>query len=190
MLKFVFQTGLERLFEERDFVGTLVDDRLDDVFYHFGCNLDDVGKFCKSHFRLDLPKFRSVTRSVAVFRSERRAERVNLAHRHSGNLAFELSADGKSRFSAEEIVCDIFRLVLCKFCVLIILRRNSEYLTRALAVAARDNWSVHVGVTVFLEETMDCKAELGADAEHCVHGVGSGTQMRNGAQKLHRVIFL
>ena len=37
---------------------------------------------------------------------------------------------------------------------------------------------------------MDCKAELGADAEHCVHGVGSGTQMRNGAQKLHRVIFL
>ena len=157
MLELVAKTGLERFFKERDLVGAFVNHRFDDVLDHLGCNLDDVGKFCKSNFRLDLPKLCGVSWGVAVLCSERRAERVYLAHCHCRHFAFELSADGESRFSSEKVVGDVFRLVLCQFCVLITLCGHSEYLARAFAVTARDDGSMHVGVAVLLEETMDRK---------------------------------
>ena len=49
---------------------------------------------------------------------------------------------------------------------------------------------MNVSITVLLEETMDCKTEFGAHAKHSVHRVGTGTQMRDSAQKLHRMILL
>ena len=110
--EFCSQTAFKCFFKESNFFGAFVEDCLDDVFDHAFSNVDDVGQFCKCHFRLNLPKLCCVTRGVGVFCTESRAKGVNLAHCHCCHFPFKLSADGEASLSLEEVCCHILCFVL------------------------------------------------------------------------------
>src|SRR5205085_7723467 len=66
----------------------------------------------------------------------------------------------------------------------------SEQLARALAIAARDNRSVHIDRVAFLKELMDRKREPAPGAEHGAKQIRPRPQMPDGAKKLQRVPLL
>ena len=135
-----------------------------------------------------MPKFGDVSRRVAAFGAEARAEGVNLPERHRGDFPFELTGNAQTRFLPEKVVGVILFFAL-RFGVPRS-GRNAEHFAGAFAVAGGNDRRVNVNVTAALEELVNRRRQDGADAENGVEGVRAQTQVRNRPQIFERMSFL
>ena len=67
---------------------------------------------------------------------------------------------------------------------------NTEHLTCALAVGACDNGSVYVGIIAALEVVVNSTCHYGANSEHSVKCVCTGSEVRNCSEEFKSVALL
>ena len=128
---------------------------------------------------------------VRYLGAEGRAEGVHIAEGHGEVFAVELAGNGQVRALAEEVLGEIDLAVLGAGKVIKVEGRDPEHLACTLAVRARDDGRVDIDKATLLEELMHRLCRYAAHSEHCRKQVGAGTQVLNGAQKLHTVaLFL
>ena len=164
---------------------------VDDVFYHRLGGVHVVVEVCKRHLGLYHPELGGMALGVRYLGAEGRAEGVHIAEGHGEVFAVELAGNGQVRALAEEVLGEIDLAVLGAGKVIKIKGRDSEHLACALAVRARDDGRVDIDKATLLEELMHRLCRYAAHSEHCRKQVGAGTQVLNGAQKLHAVaLFL
>ena len=121
---------------------------------------------------------------VGILGTECGTEGVNLLECECIGLDIELSGYGKVCCLSEEILGIIDFSVLGQGKVVEIEGGNLEHLTRALAIASGNDGAVHINEALLLEEAVDRKRDDGSYPEHCLEGVGAGSEMGHGAQIL------
>ena len=178
---------VDKLVEECHFLRRVLQHVGDDELDHVLGELHVVGEIGKRDLRLDHPELRRVAGRVGVFGAECRAEGIDVAERLRKRLAVELAGDGQVRLLAEEVLAVVDLAVLRARQIVKIERCDLEHFACALAVGAGDERGVDIDEIAFLEELVDGVGDEAADAEDGLEGVRARTQMRHGAQILHRM---
>ena len=128
---------------------------------------------------------------VGILRAEGRSECINIAECLGIGLTVELTAYCQAGLFFEEILAVIHFSLRGSRKFFHIQSGDAEHFTGTFTVAACDQWGVHIDKTPLLEELMNGIRDHGAHTEHCLEGIGSRTQMGNGAQVFHGVaLFL
>ena len=187
VLQTVDEALVDELVEEGHLLRCVVEDVGDDELDHILGELHVVGEVGERDLRLDHPELGRVAGGVGVFGAEGRAEGIDVAEGLRKRLAVELAGDGQVRLLAEEVLAVVDPAVLSAGQVIKIERRDLEHLARALAVGAGDERRMDVDEVALLEELVDGVGDEAADAEDGLEGVRARTQMRHGAQILHRM---
>ena len=133
---------------------------------------------------------RAQVTSVAVLGAEGGAESVNLAQCRGTQLALQLTADGEGCLLAEEVLAVVDTAILQAGRVLHIESGDLEHLAGSLAVRGGNQRGVEVEETALVEESVDGVSHVMADTADSTEGVGTGTQVSNLAEELHRVSLL
>ena len=126
---------------------------------------------------------------VAVFRTERRAERVNLAHRHAVGFDVELARDGERCLSAEEVFGEIDLALGRARDVRQVERAHFEHLARALGIGGGDDRRMNPEEAALVKEPMDRLRETMPHARHCAKRVRARPKVGNVAQIFEAVLF-
>jgi len=184
------QALIDELVEEFEFLGCLFEGIPDDVLDHGFRYIHIACKIAEGHFRLDHPELCRVAGRIGVFRTEGRAEGVDVTEGEGVGFTVELAADGQVGGGTEEILGEIHLAILGEGRIFGIQRGDAEHFTRTFAVAAGEDGSVDIYETTVAKETMDRLRGDAAHAEGRLEGVGTGTQMGDGAQELQRVALL
>ena len=187
VLQAVDEALVDELVEEGHLLRRVVEHVGDDELDHILGELHVVGEVGKRDLRLDHPELGRVAGGVGVFGAEGRAEGIDVAEGLREGLAVELAGDGQVRLLAEEVLAVVDPAVFSAGQVIKIERRDLEHLARALAVGAGDERRMDVDEVALLEELVDGVGDEAADAEDGLEGVRARTQMRHGAQILHRM---
>ena len=188
----LFESVIHKFVEEFQLVRAAFANVRDDGFHHRFRDVHIPVQIAESHFRLDHPEFRRMTGSVGFFTAESGAEGIDVRKRHGERLAVQLSGTGDGRFLAEKVLFVIDALAVPGFGQPVQIERGHlEHTARALAVAARDDGGMHIDKPAVVEKFMNGKRRFAADPEHRGKEIGAGAEMRNDAQKFHRVpLFL
>ena len=158
-----------------------------DIFQHILFYTEQIVQIGKCHLRLDHPELSCVAGGVGFFSPEGRTEGVDILEGHSEGLAVQLTGNGQIGGLAIEVLGEIHLAVFRLGHIVQIQGGDLEHLACALAVRAGDQGSVNIDKISVLEELVDRHCSQRAYTEHCLEGVGPGTQMGDGPQKLHRV---
>ncbi len=145
--------------QEFDVVLAVFEGILHAVLYELLSQVHVVADFIESHFRLNHPEFRQVTRSIGIFGAECGAEGVYCAKGCCSELAFELAAYGKRSGLAEEVLAVVHLAVVGVWQVV---QRQGCYLEHGsgtFAVAGGDERCVKIEKAFFVEELMNGKSQ-------------------------------
>ena len=185
----VQQTLIHKLVEEGHFLGSMLQNIGNDVLQHVLFHPEQIVQIGEGHLGLDHPELGGMAGGVGVFGTEGGAEGIDVAEGHGIGLAVELAGNGQIGGFAEEVLAEVHLAVLGQGNVLQIHGGDLEHFACALAVRAGDQGSVDIDEIPLLEELVDGHGCQAADTEHGLEGVGTGPQVRNGAQELHGVLL-
>src|SRR5689334_24569333 len=124
---------------------------------------------------------------IRVLRAERRAERIDLRHRHAIGFDVELSGDGEERLAPEEVLAEVnFALGRARQ-IHEVERRDAEQLAGAFRIRSGDDRRIDPEKAMLVEETMDRLCDGVAHACDGADHVGARAQMRDLPEELERV---
>ncbi|CDA77466.1 unknown [Clostridium sp. CAG:242] len=189
MVQTLEQFLIIELVEECHFLWTLFHNIGQNIFHHVLCQVHHVVEVCKCDFRLHHPEFSCMTGGVGFFCTEGWTEGVNIGECHCHTLCFQLSRNGQTGWFTKEVLAVINLAVLGAWWIFHIQSGNMEHFAGALTVTACNQWSMCVNKAALIEEFVDCKCCYRTNTEYCAEGVGSRSQMSDGAQKFNRMTF-
>src|SRR5204863_6888441 len=127
-------------------------------------------QIAKRHLRLNHPEVTRMAGRLGVLGPERWAESVNSGQRQGERFRFQLAANGQIGRSGEEILREIDLPVFLRR-ILDVDRGNAKQFSRALAIAAGDNWRVDINETALLEKLMNGKGQSAAHAKNATEEI-------------------
>ena len=164
---------------------------VDDILDHRLGGVHVIVEVGKRHLGLYHPKLGCVTLGVGNLRSEGRTEGVDIAERHCEVFAVELTGNGEVGAFSEEVLGEIDLAVLGAGQIVEVKGGDSEHLTCALAVRARDDGGVDIDKAALPEKLVNRLRGYAANSEHCGKEVGAWSEVLDGAQKFNAVtLFL
>ena len=122
------------------------------------------------------------------FSAERRAEGVDQRKSHGVNFGFQLTAHGEAGPLAKEIFV-VVNFPIIFWWVGHIQCRHLKHLSRAFAIARRNNRRIQVNEPAIVEEAVNGIRQTVAHTHHRTDRVGAGPQVGYLPQVLQRVEF-
>ena len=158
---------------------------VNDEFHHIFCQSHVILQVCEGDLRLDHPELRRVAGCVGILCAEGRSECIDIAEGHRIGLAVKLAADGQVDRLAEEVLAVVHAAILFMRNIGRIQGCNPEHLAGTFRVTGGDDGRMHIYKIPLLEEFVNCIRDQGTNAEYCLEGIGSRTQMADCTQILH-----
>ena len=123
---------------------------------------------CRSQnaFPLDHPEFACVSGRVGVLSAKSGSKRVNVGQRQREGLRFQLAAYCQVRRPGEKIFRIIDFTLRGSWHLLGIKGGNAKQFSSSLAVAAGNDWRMHVNETAVLKKLVNGKGKPAPDAKN------------------------
>ena len=184
------QTFIEHIVQKFDIVHAVVQSPLYTILDELFRQLHIVQDIIESHFRFDHPELGQVTRSIGVFRTESRAECINLSQSRSGQFTFQLSGNSQARLFAKEIIFINDRSVFILLQIVQVHGCHLEHLACTFTVRSCNQRCMEIEEPSVMEKFMNGISHVMTNTEHCTECIRTWTEMSDLTQEFHRMTFL